>query len=157
MAFFDALSIIVDKNENQQYKQEYTMINALKKSIFLAMVLIVTTSCKEITGNLKYYNIKNNSSRAIYYGLVYLYTDSNLKNIEFVPGVDGNTSHKIKPNGQNMAKVGSSNMQIFIFDADIIENTPWDTIVKYNMVLKRYQFTESELEQMDWEIIYDGK
>ena len=55
MAFFDALSIIVDKNENQQYKQEYTMINALKKSIFLAMVLIVTTSCKEITGNLKYY------------------------------------------------------------------------------------------------------
>ena len=45
-------------------------------------------------------------------------------------------------------------MQIYIFDALVIEQTPWDTIVKYNKVLKRYQFTQTDLEKMNWEIKY---
>jgi hypothetical protein len=48
-------------------------------------------------------------------------------------------------------------MLLFIFDADVIEKTPWDTIVKYDMFLKRYQFTKDELEKMNWEIVYDGE
>ena len=90
----------------------------------------------------------------IYYGLSYSQTDFSLKGIDFVPGANGNTSHKLEPNKNNLAGVGSSIMQVYIFDSDVIENEPWDTIVKYNKFLKRYQFTQSELEKMNWEINY---
>jgi hypothetical protein len=132
------------------------MKSILRTVILLTFGLGLIACCSESSCQ-KYFNIKNNSAKSIYHGLSYSQTDFSLKSIDFVPGANGNTSLKIKSNGNDLARVGSSTMQVYIFDADVIENTPWDTIVKYNMVLKRYQFTESELEQKDWEIIYDGK
>ena len=102
----------------------------------------------------RYFNIINNSSKPIYYGRSNSQTDFSLKGIDFVPGANGNTSLKIESKKNNLARVGSSIMQVYIFDSDVIENEPWDTIVKYNKILKRYQFTQSELEKMNWEINY---
>jgi hypothetical protein len=132
------------------------MKNILKNILFLVFGLSLI-ACVSEKDNPRNFNIKNNSSKTIYYGLSYSQTDFSLKGIDFVPGANGNVSHKIKTNEQNTARVGSSIMQVYIFDSDVIESTPWDTIVKYNKFLKRYQFTQSELEKMNWEVIYDGK
>lgn len=131
------------------------MKNIFKKIVFLTLVFsLFAFSCENDC--IKYFDVKNNSNRTIYYGLSYSQTDFTLKGIDFIPGVNGNKSHKMTPGASNLARVGSSIIQVYIFDSDIIENTPWDTIVKYNMFLKRYQFTEAELEKMNYEIIYDG-
>lgn len=131
------------------------MKSTLKKLIFLTIALNLI-ACSTESQCQRYFNIINNSSKPIYHGLAYGYTDASLNNIDFVPGANGNTSLKIEPNKNNLARVGSSTMQVFIFDADVIEKTHWDTIVKYNLVLKHYQFTRNDLERMDCEIIYDG-
>jgi hypothetical protein len=36
----------------------------------------------------------------------------------------------------------------------IKETTPWDSIVKHYVVLKRYQLTKSDMEKSNWTITY---
>ena len=45
-------------------------------------------------------------------------------------------------------------MQLFIFDADVIEHEGMDSIVAHYKVLKRYQFTESDMGKVNWTITY---
>ena len=45
-------------------------------------------------------------------------------------------------------------MQMFILDADVVENEPWDSIVVHYKVLKRYQFTEQDLQNHSWTLTY---
>jgi len=102
--------------------------------------------------------IQNNSSKAIYYGLSYAYPDTNLNSISQIPGEKGNISHKIYSNQQTTMMAAAfalnSTMQMYIFNADTIEDNPWDSIVKYNLILKRYQFTESDMQKSNWTISY---
>jgi hypothetical protein len=133
------------------------MKNILKKIIFLSLGLGLIASCLP-TNRIINYGLKNNSDKLIYYGYSFSYPDISLKSItEFVP--KKNSAYRIDPGRVQSQSLGyfvrNSTMQIFIFDADVIEKTPWDTIVKYNKFLKRYQFTQSELEKMNYEIIYD--
>jgi len=106
----------------------------------------------------RYIYVQNNSSKAVFYGLSYSYPDTSLKKIEDVPGNNGSIAYKINPGKQTTlpAAVFAYNptMQMFIFDSNTIENTPWDSIVAHYMVLKRYQFTESDMEKSDWTITY---
>lgn len=132
------------------------MKNILKTTTLLITGFILFASCDE-SRYRKYFNVKNNSGKLIYWGVSHSYPDTSLKSIVNVPGK--NTANKIYP-GDIYAFTMSMfsrnpTVQLFIFDKDVIENTPWDTIVKYNMILKHYQFTESELEKMSWPITYD--
>ncbi len=45
-------------------------------------------------------------------------------------------------------------LQIFVFDADDIENIKWSEIQKKNLVLKRFEFSYSELKKQKWDIIF---
>lgn len=135
------------------------MKNILKKIIFLTIGLSLITSCIP-TKNIINYDLKNYSGKLIYYGYSFSYPDISLKGItEFVP--KKNSAYQIEPGRVQAQSLGdfvrNPTLQIFIFDSDVIEKTPWDTIVKYNMFLKRYQFTEAELAKMNYDIIYDGK
>ncbi|MBF4472950.1 MULTISPECIES: hypothetical protein [Flavobacterium] len=133
------------------------MKNTLKKIIFLAIGLSLI-ACSSERNVPFYFNFKNNTGKLIYWGMSYSYPDTSLKNIENVPSK--NTAYKIYPGKTEAFSTSilsfNATAQIFIFDSDVIEKTPWDSIVKYNIVLKRYQFTQSELEKMNWEIIYDA-
>lgn len=42
----------------------------------------------------------------------------------------------------------------FIFDAHLLETTPWDTVVKNYMILKRYDLTLEDMQKSDWTITY---
>ena len=42
----------------------------------------------------------------------------------------------------------------FIYDACILETTPWDTIKAKYIVLKRYDLSLQDLQQMNWTITY---
>ena len=43
---------------------------------------------------------------------------------------------------------------IFIFDAKVVENTPWEVVAKDYLVLKRYDLTLEDLQRLNWKITY---
>jgi hypothetical protein len=102
--------------------------------------------------------IKNSSNFAIYYGVSYSYPDTALNKIGNIPYYKGNTTQKINANDSIFVRTiilaGNTTLQMFIFDADVIEKNPWDSIVAHHMVLKRYQFTVSDVEKSNWTITY---
>jgi len=50
--------------------------------------------------------------------------------------------------------IPSDTLMIYIFDADIIENVEWSSVIHYYMVSKRYDLSLQDLQKMDWEITY---
>ncbi len=45
-------------------------------------------------------------------------------------------------------------LNIYIFDAEVIENTPWETVVRDYLVLKRYDLSLSDLQRLNWQVTY---
>jgi len=43
---------------------------------------------------------------------------------------------------------------LFLFDKQTVIEQPWDTIVKNNMILKRYDLSLEDLNSMNWTITY---
>ena len=43
---------------------------------------------------------------------------------------------------------------VYVFDAELIENTSWEVIARDYLVLKRYDLTLKDLQRLDWEITY---
>ena len=135
------------------------MKNILKRLIFLLAGFSLIISCEEIFG-IRYFNVENRTNKHVYTRYSFVYPDVSLKGIDYRPELKWD-SYKIEPGQIENAPLSffsyNKTVQLFIFDAEEVQKTPWDTIVKYNRYLKHYQFTESELEKMNWEIIYDGK
>jgi hypothetical protein len=134
-----------------------TMKNRI--NLFTLLIIFVSLTfynCPELQH--RYIYIKNNSDKPIYSGLSYSYPDTSLKKISQVPGNNGNISHKISTGEQSILPADNfaynTTMQVFIFDADIIEKQPWDSIMAHYWVLKRYQITESNMEKANWTITY---
>ncbi|MEP7093386.1 MAG: hypothetical protein ABI793_04945 [Flavobacterium sp.] len=50
----------------------------------------------------------------------------------------------------------NNKLYYLIFDEEVLKSEPWDSIVKYDKVLKRYSFTVEEMNDVNWKIIYDG-
>lgn len=43
---------------------------------------------------------------------------------------------------------------VYVFDADIVENTSWGIVARDYLVLKRYDLTLEDLQRLDWKITY---
>lgn len=62
----------------------------------------------------------------------------------------GNCYEAMYPN------IKSGIMMVFVFDGSTLETQGWDYIKANNLVLKRYDLTLKDLENMNWTITYDG-
>ena len=49
-----------------------------------------------------------------------------------------------------------SKLYIWLFDREVIDNTPWEEVVENEMYLIRYELTLDELNAMNWQLVYDG-
>jgi hypothetical protein len=135
----------------------------MKKISFVLTINILfiglnTSSCKheDATTHLE---IKNNSNLSIYYALSYSYPDTSINKIGIMPySKVGDTSQKINANDNVFVRIAilgiSPITQMYIFDAHTIETTPWDSIVKHYMMLKRFQVSKSDMEKNNWTITY---
>ena len=45
-------------------------------------------------------------------------------------------------------------LYIYIFDASVVENTPWEVVARDYLVLKRYDLTLEDLQLLDWKVTY---
>ena len=48
----------------------------------------------------------------------------------------------------------NNKLYYLLYDEQVLLNNPWDTIVKYDKVLKRYSFTVQEMQAVNWVINY---
>jgi hypothetical protein len=118
---------------------------------FLIIVLVLCSSCFNDNDRNRHIYIRNNSVKAIYYRFSFTYPDTSLI------GSDPN-NYKINPGEQRSTSASgfayNSTLQIFILDANVVESEPWDSIVSRYSVLKRFQFTEQEMETKNWIVNY---
>jgi hypothetical protein len=54
------------------------------------------------------------------------------------------------------SSIKSGIMMVYVFDGPTLETKGWDYIKANNLVLKRYDLTLKDLENMNWTITYDG-
>lgn len=45
-------------------------------------------------------------------------------------------------------------LMVFVFDANIVEKTPWDTIRKNYLILKRYDLSYEDIVKLNWTVTY---
>ena len=109
-------------------------------------------------------HVKNNSNKPIYIYDYYDYPDSSLKNKNYNPAVSGEY-YKVKPSettnirrscyeGLFETRIPSDTIMIYIFDAQTLATTPWETVKKNNLYLKRYDLSLQDLRNLNWLINY---
>ena len=128
---------------------------------FLTIVVFMThfTACPEEMDLSNKIEIKNNSQDTIIpYGPLWQYkTIKNMPNGFTKYNIEDNT---ILPNlsknfwGFDYSADSSIVYYVFIFDRHTIETVPWDTIRKYNMVLKQFGYTFEQYDSLNWTITY---
>ena len=123
---------------------------------FIIIMLIALESCHHNDDGPSHFKIINASNRAIYYEFSYSYPDTSLNKIIDTPKYNEYNISKINANDVGYVRVGvfgiSQITQMFVFDAYVVENEPWDSILIHNKVLKRYQLSVSDLKERNWTI-----
>ena len=92
--------------------------------------------------------------------------DSTLLNLSYPPG-SAPESLKVRAGAgkklfyrdcfENFLITGSQNnrLYVFIFDAQTIETTNWDTVKNNHLLLRRYEFTKDQLDSQNWSFTYN--
>lgn len=138
-------------------------INVIKLMLLILIAsLFYGASCRKNRANChSSYTIRNQTNKAIYFTKYY---DSSLSRLDYNPGLSP-AEYKCEANsGKNdFSNHGScydpeveyfGHMYIFIFDADVIESTPWATIKQNRLFLKRFDLTKTQLDSCNWIITY---
>jgi len=146
-----------------------------KINYYLLLVLICTAShCgKKEDNEICHYTIKfsNNTTknlRVIYYFLHPIHHPDPLNIRKFSYTARGEI-HKINSGEQDnrSAMEGRACIEsifkqegytdtvfVYVFDAELIENTPWEVVARDYLVLKRYDLTLGDLQRLDWRVTY---
>ncbi len=135
----------------------------MKQIVFLFVLIVFLTACGKLDGTDYRLKIKNNTAKYIYYYDIYTYPDTSIGEIN-IPRVKDN--YEVKPNSENSIPtqvvwerifendLPSDTLSIFIFNEDVINEVPWDTVKVQYLVLKRYDLSLEDLKQMNWTITY---
>lgn len=103
--------------------------------------------------------ISNNSDKTIFFCDSYSYPDTSF---DYNPFYSPET-FRINPGETRSDRIRNTwegkfelmdTLMIFIFDEETLKTVPWDTIQKKYMILKRYDLSLEDLQEMDWKITY---
>ncbi|HET7001559.1 MAG TPA: hypothetical protein VFI33_09630 [Puia sp.] len=133
--------------------------------------IILTISCWMLASCHpdKYYTlfkIKNNSDKPIYYTYSNKYPDTSVDHSIYIPPGSTRTPGEIINPNSNLSIVKSApiedyfktipsdTIEIFIYDANVVKSSPWDSVVTKYLILKRYDLTLDNINKMDRIIVY---
>lgn len=134
--------------------------------IFIASLLFLSTTCKEEADCHETIIFKNNSSKSLYIHASGSYPDTTSFEVEFPNPALNKEIYKVAAYSKNTSALwyrscleftfkSNDTLMIFVFDANVLETIPWDTIKSKHLVLKRYNLSLEDLEQMNWKLIYE--
>lgn len=127
------------------------------------VTILVSATCSNDNENChNTVTIVNNSDKAIYFDFSFRYPDTlTLDPSPVTAGdyykIERKSTHKHLKRDCFEYDFKSSNSGIimyYIYDAQTLETVPWDTVVKKYMILKRYDLTLKDLDNLNWTITY---
>lgn len=128
-------------------------------SAFLCMLLC--SSCGKDEDKHDLIMFTNNSSELVYVEGSWEYPDTaiNVSNPALAGDyykVSGNSSgDPLKLQDTYEGRFNQyEKVMVFVFDARVIETTPWETVKANYMVLRRYDLSLDDLNKMNWAITY---
>ena len=143
----------------------------MKKIILLLNIVTLLFSC-EATNTAKCHKIitvVNTTNKSIYVERSENYPDTEsyknypdpLNNVSTTKVEANKIAQNVLPSFGNCyegiyTNIQSGIMMVYVFDGTILEEQGWDYIKENNLVLKRYNLTLQDLENMNWTITYDG-
>jgi hypothetical protein len=147
-------------------------MNIKTKIILLSIIAIVSTACKVYTPQSivdERLHIVNHSDRTIYayYCLNDPDTtiiDNTTNNLVSFPIKQGNNQFfprcivLSKAEGWDAFfanKKENYRIHIFVFDANVFENVSWKEIKKEYLILKRYDLSYKDLQELKWDVVYE--
>lgn len=130
-------------------------------SIVIGTVLLSANCCTDKENCHDTIFVKNNSNKAIYFDRSYVYPDTILRDDGLIKDpyifkIDEFSEKRSVTRGCYEGIMQSSYpiIMFFIYDAQTLETTPWDTVAKNHLVLKRYDLSLGDLQKMNWTITY---
>ena len=145
----------------------------MKKNLNIFTICMITIICSFTCNKPKNCHTKlnfiNSSNKDIYFQSCGIYPDTLLSS-HYCPNPKGDKPfHFVSANNNNnlalpvsqgcyesnnFNTIDSDTMMIYIFDANVIETTSWDTVKAKNLYLKRYDLSLQDLQQSNWTIKY---
>ena len=127
--------------------------------LMLSCLLIVNSSCHKDEG-LKL-RVNNVSEKAIYVKWTGAYPDTSLNhmaNPTYNSQINKVEAHSVQKDYYGVPSQAFfkyiDTLSVFIFDAQVLENTPWDSVQARYIVLRRYDLSLDDLNKMNWIITY---
>ena len=135
-------------------------MKTLKKILIVILysILLSATWCTDKENCHDSINVVNNSNQSIYFTISFIYPDTLLNS-----DPTSDISSRIQKLSYKVDKYRrclegdfnyTSKIMCFIYDANTLETTPWDTVVKKYLILKRYDLSLGDLQKMNWTITY---
>jgi hypothetical protein len=139
-------------------------MKAMKMTAILGVQLLVIANSCDPEGSYYDYRLKvmNKSNMTIYAEYTMTPIDTVLP---YSQSPFNHSTDKAAPNGTIVLgrggnwedafnEVVNQKLRIYIFNASIVDNTPWDTVKKNYMILKRYDLNLHDLDSLIWTITY---
>jgi hypothetical protein len=115
----------------------------------------------------KYISVQNLSDKNIYVEYVSGYPDTNAFANEPSPAIYPERN-KVLSGQPNLLALQSRNcwednfksfvtsdtLMVYIFDGQVLDSLPWDSVKAKNLILKRYDLSLQDIHQMHWSITY---
>ena len=141
-----------------------------KSQVFLVLIslLLICSYCEKESSLHDIITFENGSSDTLYVSFAFGYPDTLAYGRDANPISDPN-SNKVLPNAKNTTALQlhgsywetkfynrspSDKLMVFVFEASVLENTPWETVINDYMVLERYDLTLQDLIDMNWTLTY---
>ena len=139
----------------------------MKKLSYLLLLFLTLTllsgSCDDEKDRYKL-RVNNLTDKSIYVEWTTSYPDTSLitvTNPTYNPSITKVEANTLQRSIYRNASKGLfylegkiEKLSVFIFDAETLETTPWDTVQSKSLVLQRYDLTLEELERLKWIIPY---
>ena len=129
----------------------------MRRFLLLSSSLIwLFGSCEIDKDKWHFIRVRNNSSKTIRVCGAYILPDTMLpeKQLQTVKILSGKTGeiHGGSLDDKRLKCFKTEKVTLFILDEQVFQTEPWDTIRKYNMVLKRYEIDSQDLKNLSKDI-----
>jgi len=132
--------------------------------LFACLLGVFSHSCEYLIKSDDRFSFVNSSQEDVYVSFDTLYPDTSIydPNPAFSPETNkvlaGETSKsvlRLRSNWEATFKdIPSDTLMVFVFDAQVLETTTWDTVKANYQILKRYDLSLQDVKDMDWTISY---
>jgi hypothetical protein len=144
-------------------KAKIYILTACMSFLFLALTCYRESDNCHVTINLR-----NDSNMRIYikvegfYPKTYIHFDVTGKEAHEVnPGDINNKGLKARSCYEDALRYNSYNsyfpadtIMVFVYDAELVENTPWERVEREYLILKRYDLSLQDLQNLNWLLTY---